>query len=74
MIEKLMRSNLQKLSSQPEPEKQVIFKTASELQQQQQLVAQRLKERYSQVPSYALKAAKDSKFWERLAASRINFV
>lgn len=41
---------------------------------QQQQAAERLRERYSQVPSYAKKAARDPNFWMRLAESRINFI
>ncbi|SFH33600.1 hypothetical protein SAMN03159297_04533 [Pseudomonas sp. NFACC45] len=36
------------------------------------LGSQRLKEAYSSVPFYAKKAARDSQFWSKFYASRVN--
>lgn len=48
--------------------------TLDELHARQRQAAARLKARYSEVPSYARKAARDPNYWMRLAESRINFL
>lgn len=48
--------------------------TLDEVLARQRQAAARLKARYSEVPSYARKAARDPNYWMRLAESRINFL